>query len=64
MSRQKAPRNLPKITRFLIDLGADINATIYVYGGYFYTIDLLKSNTPPIKASVRNEIMMILEEKR
>ncbi|WP_159092068.1 hypothetical protein [Aquimarina sp. Aq107] len=60
MWRQKVPKNLPEITRFLIDQGADINATIYTYGGYFKTADLLATSTHPFETGIGAEMMKIL----
>ncbi|MBQ4803817.1 hypothetical protein J8L88_13220 [Aquimarina sp. MMG015] len=63
MWRQKAPKNLPEITQFLIDRGADIHATIFIYGGYFNTADLLATSSHPFEAGIGAEMMKILKSE-
>ncbi|MHA7058152.1 hypothetical protein ACWGOQ_0013100 [Aquimarina sp. M1] len=61
MWRQKAPSNLPEITQFLIDKGADRTATMNVYGGQFNTLALLKSSTHPFRAGIGEKMINILQ---
>ncbi|WP_299214069.1 hypothetical protein [uncultured Aquimarina sp.] len=61
MWRQKAPLNLPEITNFLIEQGADLNATMKVYGGSFNTLTLLKSSIHPFNAGIAEEMINILQ---
>ncbi|WP_405205699.1 hypothetical protein [Aquimarina sp. LLG6339-5] len=63
MWRQKAPKNLPEITQFLIDQGADIHTTIFIYGGYFNTADLLATSAHPFEAGIGAEMMKILKSE-
>lgn len=61
MWRQKAPKNLPLITEFLIENGANTRAKMKVYGGYYDTLSLLKSSIHPFDAGIGNEMITILE---
>ncbi|MBW1297582.1 hypothetical protein [Aquimarina litoralis] len=61
MWRQKAPNNLPEMTKFLISSGANVKAKMKVYGGYFDTITLLKSSIHPFNAGIGEEMIKILE---
>ncbi|WP_299898943.1 hypothetical protein [uncultured Aquimarina sp.] len=62
MWRQKAPKNLPMITDFLINKGANVNAKMKVYGGYYDTLSLLKSSIHPFNAGIADEMIIILEK--
>jgi hypothetical protein len=42
--RQQTPLNLGKIVRLLIDHGADVNAKMKMYGGFFTPYQLLPSS--------------------
>ncbi|WP_298544101.1 hypothetical protein [uncultured Aquimarina sp.] len=61
MWRQKAPLNLPEMTKFLIEQGADPNATMKVYGGSFDTLTLLKSSIHPFNAGIAEKMINILQ---
>ncbi|MDH7444392.1 hypothetical protein [Aquimarina sp. 2201CG14-23] len=61
MWRQKAPQNLPEMTRFLISKGADPRATMNVYGGMFDTLALLESSAHPFEAGIADEMIEILK---
>ncbi len=60
--RQVVPRNLDKLTRVLIDFGADVNATVNLYGGETTTIDLLLSSSHPAAAGVVDDVAKVLVE--
>ncbi|GAA0726754.1 hypothetical protein GCM10009430_34130 [Aquimarina litoralis] len=62
MWRQKAPKNLRMITDFLINKGANVNAKMKVYGGYYDTLTLLKSSIHPFNAGIGNKMITILEK--
>lgn len=57
--RQKVPFNLPAITRFLLEAGADPEAKMNVYGGAFTTKALLSTSAHPLEAGLREEMMKI-----
>ncbi len=61
MWRQKAPLNLPEMTQFLIDQGADRKCTMKVYGGDFDTFTLLKSSVHPFEAGIGEQMLTILQ---
>lgn len=58
--RQKVPLNLPEITQYLLDHGADLNAKMLVYGGEYDTLSLLKTSAHPYEAGIINEMQKIL----
>lgn len=60
--RQQVPLNLPEITRFLLEAGADRNATARLYGGQFDTLSLLTSSAHPYEAGIAEEMEAILQE--
>lgn len=62
MWRQKAPKNLPLITEFLIHKGANVRAKMKVYGGYYDTLSLLKSSIHPFNAGIEDQMVTILEK--
>jgi len=58
--RQIVPHNLPEMTRYLIEKGADKNAKMKVYGGEFSVLPLLETSAHPYKAGIANEMIEIL----
>lgn len=60
--RQMVPINLPEITRLLLEKGADKNAKMKVYGGYYDTLALLETSGHPFEAGVGEEMKRILAE--
>ena len=58
--RQVVPRNLPEVTRVLIDAGADVNATAEMYGGGSTTIALLITSCHPAEAGVVDDAVQVL----
>lgn len=58
--RQKVPENLPDITRFLIDSGADKNATMVVYGGAYTPYFLALSSAHPYDAGIADGLLSAL----
>ena len=60
--RQKVPMNLPEITKLLLRKGADIDATMNVYGGSYTTIQLLTSGAHPYNAGLGKEMEAVLQQ--
>ena len=60
MWRQQTPYNLPEIVQFLLDAGADKNATMAVYGGHFTTWEMVATSAYPHAAGVVAELREIL----
>lgn len=58
--RQRVPMNLAEIARLLIEAGADVNATGYMYGGST-VLSLLVTSDHPAKAGVTGEVVKVLE---
>ena len=58
--RQVVPSNLPAMTKWLIEKGADKNAKMKVYGGDFAVLALLESSAHPYAAGVIEEMKALL----
>ncbi len=61
--RQQVPMNLPAITSYLLEAGADKNATMKVYGGDFDTYALLVSSAHPKAAGILEEMELMLNRR-
>lgn len=61
MWRQKTPYNLPEIVQFLLDAGADKNATMAVYGGHFTTWEMVATSAHPHAAGVVDDLKKLLK---
>ncbi len=59
--RQKVPLNLPKITRFLIESGADKNAKAKLYNGEFTAIELVRTSAHPEDAGIMESLVEAFE---
>jgi len=59
--RQQVPSNLPEITRFLINAGADKSATMKVYGGHYNTYELVVTSAHPEAAGLMEEMKEALQ---
>jgi ankyrin repeat protein len=60
--RQKSPKNAAKITRILLEAGADVDAEADVYGGGATTLGLVATSTPPEQAGVQIDVLKVLLE--
>ena len=60
--RQKSPPNAARITKILLDAGADIEAEADVYGGGCTALGLVATSTPPKEAGVQIPVMDVLLE--
>ena len=58
--RQQVPLNLKTIILFLLENGANKNATMSVYGGEFDTLSLLTTSAHPINAGILDELVEAL----
>lgn len=58
--RQKTPKNIVEITKILLDAGADVNATCYVYGSDCTTLGLTATSVHPAEAGVMNDLLQWL----
>ena len=61
--RQKTPKNIMQITELLLDAGAEVDATCYVYGGDCTTLGLAATSVHPAKAGVMNELLQFLLDR-
>ena len=55
--RQVIPGNTIALLQALVNYGADINATMKVYGGNFTMIDLFKTSIHPIDAGIKEAFL-------
>ncbi len=60
--RQTVPANAAKLTRLLIDSGADVNATANIYGGGATPLSLLLTSAHPAAAGVAERVAACLRE--
>ena len=60
MWRQKTPYNLPAIVQFLLEAGADKEATMPVYGGQYTTWEMVVTSAHPHAAGVVAELKDLL----
>jgi len=58
--RQKIPSNLPEIIQFLLQEGADKNATMPIYGGAFTTLELVSTSAHPHDANCMDALKKAL----
>ena len=58
--RQKAPKNIIQITKFLLSAGADVHAAAEVYGGNSTALGLTATSKPPLLAGVQNDLLALL----
>jgi ankyrin repeat protein len=58
--RQKTPGNAPEIATFLLEAGADVNATAHVYGGPTTTLELVATSLHTEQAGVQEQLMEVL----
>ena|SRR2546429_5003265 len=58
--RQKAPKNVVKITETLLNAGAEIDATANVYGGGCTTLGLAATSVYPERAGVQEALLHTL----
>lgn len=58
--RQKTPKNILKITRLLLDSGAEVDATTKAYGGASTALGLAATSYHPAKAGVQLELLKML----
>ena len=61
--RQKSPPNAARITRILLDAGADVEAEADMYGGHCTALGLVATSTPPREAGVQIPVMEVLLER-
>ncbi len=59
--RQQVPANLPEITVYLLETGADVHAEMKIYGGEYATLALLTSSAHPFDAGVGEEMVELLK---
>lgn len=58
--RQKTPANIVKITKLLLDAGADVNAESEAYGGHSTALLLTATSVYPEQAGVQDRLLKIL----
>jgi ankyrin repeat protein len=58
--RQKTPKNIVEITKFLLNAGADVNAESDAYGGRSTTLGLTATSCHPEDAGVQIPLMELL----
>ena len=61
MWRQQVPLNLAQIVKYLLASGADISATMNVYGGEFDTYAMVSTSIHPVKAGIIEEMKVVLD---
>jgi ankyrin repeat protein len=62
--RQKTPPNAPAIMQLLLDRGADVDATCYMYHGGAHTLGLMLTSVHPIRAGLRTALAEVLFKAR
>lgn len=60
--RQRTPKNIAEIARMLLDAGAEVDATMQVYGGAHTTLGLAATSANPERAGVMEELLRTLLE--
>jgi len=60
MWRQQVPNNLPEVTKLMLQIGADKDAKMQVYGGNFTTLELLKTSAHPFEAGLGEQMVNLL----
>src|ERR1043165_41240 len=58
--RQRTPRNIVKITKLLLDAGAEVDAEADVYGGGATALGLAATSVHPYHAGVQNPLLQLL----
>ena len=61
--RQKTPKNIVEITRFLLDAGAEVDAEADMYGGGSTTLGLAATSVHPYEAGVQEPLMQLLLDR-
>ncbi len=61
--RQVVPTNLPEIVHFLLDMGADVQAKMKVYNGFYDVLSLAETSAHPHDADVREELLQALSHQ-
>lgn len=61
--RQTTPKNIVRITKLLLDAGADVSATADVYGGGANTLMLTATSLHPEQAGVQEELLDLLLQR-
>ena len=59
--RQVVPMNIVEVARVLLDAGAEVAATMNVYGGQFDTIAMVETSAHPAEAGVVQELLDFLK---
>lgn len=62
--RQQVPGNAPELARLLLQHGADLTATMTVYGGEFTPAALLPSSAHPKAAGLAPDLLNLLDDQR
>jgi len=57
--RQIVPMNLPQITQLLIESGADLSTTAFLYNGKYTAKQLASSSIHPKRAGIYDELMKV-----
>lgn len=58
--RQKTPRNIVEIAKFLLEAGADVNAESNAYGGGCTALGLAATSVHPARAGLQEALMQVL----
>jgi hypothetical protein len=58
--RQVVPSNAAEIAGILLDHGADVRATMPVYGGQYDTLALMRTSAHPYEAGIAEELESVL----
>jgi hypothetical protein len=61
--RQKTPKNTIEITKILLDVGAEVDATCSVYGSDCTTLGLTATSIHPAIAGVMNDLLALLLDR-
>jgi len=61
--RQKTPKNIVAIAKLLLDAGAEVDATCYVYGGDCTTLGLTATSVHPENTGVMNDLLALLLDR-
>lgn len=58
--RQRTPKNIVEITEALLDAGAEVDATVDVYGGGCTALGLAATSVHPVRAGVQEPLLQTL----
>ena len=61
--RQTTPKNIVEIAKILLDAGAEIEATCFVYGGDCTTLGLTATSVHPENTGVMNDLLALLLDR-